>query len=182
VCPTYAPKSVDTTATAVTGASVAVGIDEGEPQGVAASGDYVLYGSAQAFNVEADPIAHGEGHLEIGASQGGLAFGHRSIQADAMYVYWAVNGTVQRAPFTGAAHAQKTAGAGLGNITASAIDATSVYFASDEGCALARLAVGNRDRAARQGRRPAGSCSLTNTHTGMSDKTPAQIASPTLSK
>jgi hypothetical protein len=126
-------KSVDATATAGTGTSVAVGIDEGEPQGVAVSGDYVLYGSAQAFNVEADPIAPGEGHLKLGASQGGLIFGHRSIQADAMYAYWAVNGTVQRAPFTGADHAQKTAGTGLGNITAYAINATTAYFGSDTG-------------------------------------------------
>lgn len=126
-------KSVDATATAGTGTSVALGIDEGEPQGVAVSGDFVLYGSAQAFNVEADPIAPGEGHLKLGASQGGLIFGHRSIQADAMYVYWAVNGTVQRAPFIGADHAQKTAGTGLGNITAYALNATTVYFASDTG-------------------------------------------------
>jgi hypothetical protein len=64
---------------------------EGEPQ-VAVSGDVALYCAAQAFNVEADPIAPGEGHLKLGASQGWLIFGHRRIQADAMYVYWAVNG------------------------------------------------------------------------------------------
>jgi hypothetical protein len=116
-----------------TGVSVAVGIDEGEPQGVAIQGGTVLYASAQAFNVEADPIASGEGHLKLGASQGGLIFGHRSVQSDAMYVYWAVNGTVQRAPFGGADHAQKTAGTAIGNVTAYAINDTTVYLASDMG-------------------------------------------------
>lgn len=50
-----------------------------------------------------------------------------------MYVCWAVNGTVQRAPFLGAYHAQKPRVPGLGNVTAYAINATTVYFASDPG-------------------------------------------------
>lgn len=126
-------KSVAATANAGTGTSVAVGVDNGEPQGVAVSGDFVLYGSSVAFNVEADPIAPGPGHLKLGASQGGMMFGHRSVQADADYVYWAISNTVQRAPFTGDMHSQKTAGQALNNVTAYAINATTVYLASDMG-------------------------------------------------
>jgi hypothetical protein len=126
-------KSIASTASAGTGTSVAVGVDSGEPQGVAVSGGFVLYGSSVAFNVEADPIAPGEGHLKLGASQGGMLFGHRSVQADADYVYWAINSTVQRAPFTGVMHSQKTAGQALNNVTAYAINATTAYFASEMG-------------------------------------------------
>jgi hypothetical protein len=121
-------------ATLGTGTKVAEGIDDGEPQGVAISGDTVLYASASAFNVESDPVA-GEMHVKIGASQGSLFFGHRSVQADGTNVYWA-NGGVQAAAFAGADHTGKSVGTPVeGNVTAYAINATSktAYFASETG-------------------------------------------------
>lgn len=127
-------RMVSAAAKAGTGTKVAEGIDEGEPQGVAISGEYVLYASASAFNVESDPIA-GDMHVKIGASQGSLFFGHRSVQADATNVYWA-NGGVQAAPFAGADHTGKGVGTPVeGNVTAFAINSTSKtsYFASETG-------------------------------------------------
>jgi hypothetical protein len=121
-------------ATMGTGTKVAEGIDEGEPQGVVVSADTVLYASASAFNVESDPVAS-DMHVKIGASQGSLFFGHRSVQADATHVYWA-NGGLQSASFVGADHTGKSVGAPVeGNVTAYAINSTSKtsYFASDTG-------------------------------------------------
>jgi hypothetical protein len=120
-----------------TGTSVAIGIDDGLPQGVAVSGDTVLYASASAFNVESDPIV-GEGHVKIGASQADLVFGHRSVQVDAMNVFWA-NGGVQKALFTGADHAAKTVAVPFGGQGAKTIAyaadpaAKTVYIATDDG-------------------------------------------------
>jgi hypothetical protein len=120
-----------------TGTSVAIGIDHGLPQGVAVSGDSVLYASASAFNVESDPIV-GEGHVKIGASQADLVFGHRSVQVDAMNVFWA-NGGVQKALFTGADHAAKTVAVPFGGQGAKTIAyaadpaAKTVYIATDDG-------------------------------------------------
>lgn|GEM_PF-6881072 len=114
-----------------TGTSVAVSADEGEAQGVAVSGGMVLYASAAAFNLEADPIA-GEGHAKIGASQAGLIFGHRSVQADATNVYWA-NGSLQSAPFGGTEHP--------GKIVAAPIDGSPVVsFAVDGTAKMAYIA------------------------------------------
>jgi len=115
-----------------TGTSVAVSADEGMAQGVAVSAGTVLYASAEAFNLESDPIAAGEGHVKIGASQAGLIFGHRSVQADATNVYWA-NGSLQTAMFTGADHA--------GKIVAQPIDGSPVIaFAVDSAAKMAYIA------------------------------------------
>ncbi len=118
--------------------AVAMAIDEGEPQAVAYSAGYILYGSASAFNVESckegmpcheTELAPGAGHTKIGASQGGLIFGHRAVQADATNVYWVNNG-MQAAPFTTAEHAAK----GIptkdgGAITAFAVAGGKIYYA-----------------------------------------------------
>ena len=118
------------------GVSVAVSADEGEAQGVAVSGGFVLYASNSAYNLEADPIAAGEGHVKIGASQAGLIFGHRSVQADATNVYWA-NGGLQRAAFGGADHSGMTVASPIDGsaIIAFAIDAakTTAYIATADG-------------------------------------------------
>lgn len=117
-----------------TGVSVAVSADEGEAQGVAVSAGTVLYASAAAFNLEMDPVV-GEGHVKIGASQAGLIFGHRSVQADATTVYWA-NGSLQAALFTGADHAGKIVAQPIDGspIVAYAIDSTTktAYIATYE--------------------------------------------------
>ena len=114
------------------GTSVAVSADEGVAQGVAISAGTVLYASNEAFNLESDPIAAGEGHVKIGASQAGLIFGHRSVQADATNVYWA-NGSLQTAMFTGADHA--------GKIVAQPIDGSPVIaFAVDGAAKMAYIA------------------------------------------
>lgn len=119
-------------ATPGTGTSVAVSADEGVAQGVAVSAGTVLYASNEAFNLESDPIAAGEGHVKIGASQAGLIFGHRSVQADATNVYWA-NGSLQTAMFTGADHA--------GKIVAQPIDGSPVIaFAIDSAAKMAYIA------------------------------------------
>jgi hypothetical protein len=124
-------KQADAT-TPGTGTSVAVSADEGEAQGVAVSAGTVLYASNAAFNLESDPIAAGEGHVKIGASQAGLIFGHRSVQADATHVYWA-NGSLQSALFTGADHA--------GKIVAQPIDGSPVVaFAIDSTAKMAYIA------------------------------------------
>jgi hypothetical protein len=135
-------KSVDAAAAAgATGVQVAIAADEGEPQGVAAVGTYVLYGSNSAMNLEScdttmacnmtmlDP---GPGHVKIGASQGGLIFGHRSVQADASKVYWINNG-VQGAPYAGAEHnAMGVSPKDGGKITAFAIAADGTAYFTDE--------------------------------------------------
>jgi len=119
-----------------TGVSVAVSADEGMAQGVAISAGTVLYASAEAFNLESDPIAAGEGHVKIGASQAGLIFGHRSVQADATNVYWA-NGSLQTAMFTGADHAGKIVAQPIDGspVLAFAIDGTAkmAYIATTDG-------------------------------------------------
>src|SRR5258707_186053 len=78
-------KQADATTPGV-GTSVAVSADEGMAQGVAVSAGIVLYASNAAFNLEADPIV-GDGHVKIGASQAGLIFRQRSVQAHALNVY-----------------------------------------------------------------------------------------------
>ncbi len=114
-----------------TGVSVAVSADEGEAQGVAVSAGTVLYASAAAFNLEMDPVV-GEGHVKIGASQAGLIFGHRSVQADATNVYWA-NGSLQSAAFVGDDHA--------GKIVAQPIDGSAIVaFAVDSTAKTAYIA------------------------------------------
>jgi hypothetical protein len=114
-----------------TGVSVAVSADEGEAQGVAISAGTVLYASAAAFNLESDPI-DGDAHVKIGASQAGLIFGHRSVQADATNVYWA-NGSLQSAPFVGEDHSAK--------IVAQPIDGSPVVaFAVDSTAKMAYIA------------------------------------------
>lgn len=118
-------------AAAGTGVAVAVSADEGEAQGIAVSAGTVLYASAAAFNLESDPVV-GEGHVKIGASQAGLIFGHRSVQADATHVYWA-NGSLQSAQFTGADHA--------GKIVAQPIDGSPIVsFAIDSAAKTAYIA------------------------------------------
>ncbi|HEX2873500.1 MAG TPA: hypothetical protein VHP33_19715 [Polyangiaceae bacterium] len=120
------------------GVSVAVSADEGEAQGVAVSAGTVLYASAAAFNLEMDPVV-GEGHVKIGASQAGLIFGHRSVQADATTVYWA-NGSLQAALFTGADHAGKIVAQPIDGspIVAYAIDSTAktAYIATYEAATM----------------------------------------------
>lgn len=117
------------------GTSVAKSIDDGLAQGVAVSGGMVLYASNQAFNLEADPIM-GDMHAKIGASQSGLLFGHRSVQTDGTYVYWA-NGALQRAKFAGDDHAATTAAQPIDGkaIIAYAIDGTAkmAYIATEDG-------------------------------------------------
>jgi hypothetical protein len=118
-------KQVDATAKDGMGTTVATSIDEGEAQGVAVSGAVVLYASNSAYNLEEDPIA-GDMHYKIGASQSGLIFGHRSVQADATNVYW-VNSGVQSAPVAGTEHPGKTVltpidGIDGGDIVAFAVD------------------------------------------------------------
>jgi len=127
---------VPVTATAgATGISVALSADEGTAEGVAVSAGMVLYASDQAFNLEADPVvdpATGDGHIKIGASQAGLIFGHRSVQADATNVYWA-NGGLQTAKFGGADHTAST--------VASPIDGSPIIaYAIDGAKAMAYLA------------------------------------------
>jgi hypothetical protein len=114
------------------GASVAVSADEGVAEGLAVSAGTVLYASAAAFNLESALIA-GNGHVKIGASQAGLIFGHRSVQADTMNVYWS-NGGLQSAPFTGTEHPATTVASPIDGkpITAYAVDSatTTAYIAT----------------------------------------------------
>jgi hypothetical protein len=128
-------KMVDATATAGTGVSVAVSADEGEAQGVAVSGANVVYASNAAFNLETDPIV-GEGHVKIGASQSGLLFGHRSVQADATTAYW-VNMGLQSALVGGTNHAATTVAVPIEgkDIIAYAVDPakTMAYIATKDG-------------------------------------------------
>jgi hypothetical protein len=142
-------KSVAASASAGTGAEVALGIDEGEPQGVVVSGDHVLYASNQAMNVEVcdstmechdTSTMPGAGHVKIGASQGGLIFGHRSVQTDGTRVYWVNNG-VAAALFTGEnTMATSLSTKDAGGVTAFALSATHVYYAdSDENFQKAAL-------------------------------------------
>jgi hypothetical protein len=139
-------KSVAANAAAGTGTLVALAASEGEPQGVAVSGAILLYGSASSFNVErcdtalicndangADEEIRGTGHIRVGMSQGGLIFGHRSVQTDGTKVYWVNNG-LQSAPIMpDAGGAYPGVGVGTpkdgGTITAFAIKGTTAYFA-----------------------------------------------------
>lgn len=118
---------------------VAGGMDLGQPQGVAVAGMNVLYATESAKNVEVqkglpvgadarvDPL-----HYKLGASQGSLLLGHRSVQTDGTYVYWS-NDAVQRAKFADAAPVQEQATSSLGVTTAFAIDGAVVYFGSELG-------------------------------------------------
>lgn len=141
-------KSIAATANDGTPAAtlVALAASEGEPQGVAVSGAILLYGSASSFNVERcdtalvcndpngpDEEIRGTGHIRVGMSQGGLIFGHRSVQTDGTKVYWVNNG-LQSAPIMPDAGGNYP-GVGVGTpkdggtITAFAIKGTTAYFA-----------------------------------------------------
>jgi hypothetical protein len=128
-------KMVDAAAKAGTGVSVAMSADEGEAQGVAVSGTFVVYASNMAFNLESDPIA-GDGYVKIGASQSGLIFGHRSVQADATNVFWA-NTSLQKAAVAGAMHAATTVAQPIDGkpIIAYAVDPAKsmAYIATNDG-------------------------------------------------
>lgn len=118
---------------------VAGGMDLGQPQGVAVSGTNVLYATESAKNVEVqkglpvganayqDPL-----HYKLGASQGSLLLGHRSVQTDGGYVYWS-NDAVQRSKFGDSAPFQEQATSSLGVTTAFALGGQKVYFGSDLG-------------------------------------------------
>jgi hypothetical protein len=118
---------------------VAGGMDVGQPRGVAVLGTNVLYATENAKNVEVQkglPVgadAHTDPlHLKLGASQGSLLLGHRSVQTDGTYVDWS-NDAVQRSKFGDAAPVQEQATGSLGFTTAFAIDGGEVYFGSDLG-------------------------------------------------
>lgn len=121
------------------GTIVGLGMDNGQPQGVTVSGMNILYATESSKNVEvqkglpvgADPHTDTL-HYKLGASQGSLIFGHRSIQNDGTYVYWASD-NVYRSKFAEAAPVQAQAAGSLGLTTAFAINATSVYVGSDMG-------------------------------------------------
>ncbi len=118
-------KQLDAAATAGTGVVVAESADEGVAEGLAVAGGFVLYASNLAYNLEADPIA-GEGHVKVGASQSGLIFGHRSVQADATHVYWA-NNSLQQAKYAGTDHA--------GVVVAQPIDGSKIIAFAVDGVA-----------------------------------------------
>ena len=141
------------TATApATAVVAATAIDQGKTQGVTWSAKYLLYAASEAFNLEscnygtgqvcgADPT---DGHpvgpgveVKIGASQDELLFGHRSVQADAMNVYWANHGVVM-APFTGAgvpAQMKIAQPIDTKKVIAYAVDSAAkmTYMATDDG-------------------------------------------------
>jgi hypothetical protein len=122
-----------------TGMVVGLGMDNGQPQGVTVSGMNILYATESSKNVEvqkglpvgADPHTDTL-HYKLGASQGSLIFGHRSVQNDGTYVYWASD-NVYRSKFADAAPVQAQAAGSLGLTTAFAINATSVYLGTDMG-------------------------------------------------
>jgi hypothetical protein len=138
-------KSIAATATdgAPAAVQIALAASEGEPQAVAVSGTTLLYASASAMNVErcdttmdcvagagTDVEERGAGHFKIGASQGGLIFGHRSMQTDGTKVYWVNNANIQGGVFAGTEPG--TLGVGTkdgGAVTAYAVTPTAVYFA-----------------------------------------------------
>jgi hypothetical protein len=131
-----------------TGTVVAQSADEGVTQGVAISGGTVLYLSNDSFNVESDPIV-GDMHVKIGASQGSLIFGHRSVQADATNVYWA-NGGVNRSLFVGLDHPANTVAVPIdgSSVVAYAVDpaAKTAYIATMDG-SLEKSAFDSEDEA-----------------------------------
>lgn len=126
-------------------ALVALSASQGEPQGVAAAGGVLLYSSALAFNVErcdttmscsagagTDVEERGPGHKKLGQSQGGLIFGHRSLQTDGTTVFWVNNG-LQGAPIMPNAQGEyPSKGIAIplssSNITAFAVAGTTAYF------------------------------------------------------
>jgi hypothetical protein len=136
-----AVKVVATTATAgVPAATVAAtGESDGEAEGVAFAAGTVLFASGVAQNVEAYPITEGMPFdplklAKLGASQGGLMVGHRSVQTDGTNAYWVDGSTIKRAPFAGENHDQKgVATTEKGLVTAFAFNATNAYFASAMG-------------------------------------------------
>ena len=77
-----------------------------------------------------------DGHVKIGASQAGLIFGHRSVQADMDNVFWA-NGGLQMAKFTGADHTGTTIASPIDGspVVAFAVDSTAkmAYVAATDG-------------------------------------------------
>ncbi|HEY6081419.1 MAG TPA: hypothetical protein VIW29_21540 [Polyangiaceae bacterium] len=121
------------------GTIVGGGMDLGQPKGVAVSGMNVLYASDSAQNVEVQkglPVAADPKtdplHYKLGASQGSLIFGHRSVQTDGTYVYWA-NDSIQRSKFGEATPVQGQVTASLGLTVAYALSPTTAYFGSDMG-------------------------------------------------
>jgi hypothetical protein len=124
-----AVKSVASDATAGTGTDEGMPESGGEPQSVAVDGDYVLWGAAVAFNVESYAMT-GMVVTKLGASQGDLIFGHRTLQTDGTSVFWANGSSVSYRIYEGGADAQSNAGSSIESekITAFAINATTVYL------------------------------------------------------
>lgn len=120
-------KSIAADADGGTGTVVATGVDNGEPQGVAVEGDYVLYASAVAYNVEVDSIA-GDARVKLGASQGGLIFGAGSVRLAGTSVYWVNTSAVASADYTAEEVVQKTAASADDSITAFDVNDTTVYY------------------------------------------------------
>lgn len=127
-------KQVDASASAGTGVSVAQSADEGVAEGLAVAGGFAFYASNAAYNLEMDPIA-GDGHVKLGASQSGLIFGHRSVQADATNVYW-TNSSLQSAAYAGADHPAKVIAQPIDGkkVIAFAVDGTKqmAYIATED--------------------------------------------------
>jgi len=140
--------------TAAAGAAakvVAKSADEGKGEGVAVSNGFILYASADAFNVESCnagcQTAFGggstemdhvliDGHVKLAPSQAGLIFGHHSIQADMENVFWA-NGSLQMKKFTGTDNANTSIASPLDGsmIVAFAVDSAKKmsYIATMDG-------------------------------------------------
>jgi hypothetical protein len=121
-----------------TGMIVATAVDAGTPQSVAVDDTLVFWGASTAFNVEVDVIAPpvgvaGDGSLiKLGASQGSLIFGHRSLQTDGTSVYWANGGSLVRRNYDGVMGSETVGGTrDSGAITAFAVGTTHTYFAAD---------------------------------------------------
>lgn len=133
-------KASNSTMTAPAAAMVVgLGMDNGQPKGVVVSGTNILYATDSSKNVEvqkglpvgADPHTDAL-HYKLGASQGSLVFGHRSIQTDGTYVYW-MQDSVQRSKFGDAMPVQAQVAMSLGLTVAFALSPTTAYFGSDMG-------------------------------------------------
>ena len=118
-------------AVAASGTVVATAVDEGEPLGVAVNATHALFVSGLSFNVEARALTGGD-PFKVGASQGALLFGHRSIQTSGPYVFW-VNGAVQGASLSDPEHFQMSAAYPRGDAAAFAVAFPDLYIASLEG-------------------------------------------------
>jgi hypothetical protein len=123
-------KSVPADAVDGTGTVVASAVDSETLFGVAVDGDLVFWSAYASDNVEVDSIS-ADNRITLGATQGAY-YGHGSLSTDGTSVYWVNGANLHRRVYDASTEQETIANSREPQITAFAINATTVYYASSD--------------------------------------------------